>query len=153
MERVRPSKSGGRPPRKTGFYPGHPKWGGRKKGVANQSTRILKDAILMAAVEVGNDGSGTEGLVGYLKRIALEEPRSFVTLLGKVMPLQITGDKSRPVVLELSMDKIAELPLDRLEALRSVLQMIDQGGAGDLSQLEGLVPRTGDGDAYGRRLN
>lgn len=135
----------------TGFYKGHPKWGGRKKGTPNVATRMLKEAVLMAAEQYGQDGAGKDGLVGYLKKLAHEYPASFTTLLNKVMPLQLTGDRDRPISIELSMDKIAELPLDRLEALRTVLQMIDQGGA-DATQLTGLLPRRGDPEAYRQRL-
>lgn len=69
---------------------------GRKKGVPNKTTALLKDAILQAATEAGADG----GLVGYLKTQAEENPQSFLPLLGKVLPMQLTGDGDGPLRIE-----------------------------------------------------
>jgi hypothetical protein len=37
---------------------------GRKPGVPNVHTRVLKDAILIAAENYGSDGKGKDGIVG-----------------------------------------------------------------------------------------
>lgn len=66
---------------------------GRPKGVPNKTTALLKDAILQAAAEAG----GKEGLVGYLTTQATANPQSFLPLLGKVLPMQITGEDGGPV--------------------------------------------------------
>lgn len=60
---------------------------GRPKGSVNKTTAILKDAILAAAAEAG----GEDGLVGYLKTQATQTPASFLPLLGKVLPMQLSG--------------------------------------------------------------
>lgn len=60
---------------------------GRPKGTPNKTTALLKDAIIEAAVKAGKK----EGLVGYLNTQAIENPAAFMTLLGKVLPLQVTG--------------------------------------------------------------
>lgn len=72
--------------------------GGRQKGTPNKTTKILKDAILQAAEEVGVDGEGGDGLVGYCKMVAVASPQAFCGLLGKVLPTQVTGDPDNPVV-------------------------------------------------------
>lgn len=64
---------------------------GRKKGVPNKTTATLKEAILLAAEEVGQDGAGEDGLKGYLKRVATEDVKAFAGLLGKVLPMQVAG--------------------------------------------------------------
>lgn len=69
------------------------KTGGRAKGTPNKATALLKDAVLMAA---GNAG-GEQGLVGYLTLQANTNPGPFMALLGKVLPMQITGDPDEPV--------------------------------------------------------
>jgi hypothetical protein len=68
------------------------KTGGRLKGTPNQTTTALKEAILSALDAVGGQA--------YLVNVANEDPRTFCTLLGKVLPMQVTGDSSNPVVHE-----------------------------------------------------
>lgn len=64
---------------------------GRAKGTPNKTTALLKDAILLAAEEVGENQRGEGGLTGYCKFLAREEPKAFAQLLGKVLPTQIAG--------------------------------------------------------------
>lgn len=66
---------------------------GRPKGVPNKSTALLKDAILQAAAAAGGEG----GMVGYLTTQAEKNPNAFMPLLGKVLPMQITGEDGGPV--------------------------------------------------------
>lgn len=72
---------------------------GRPKGALNKTTKALKDAILHAAEAVGYDGTGEDGLEGYLKQVAETDVKSFCTLLGKVLPMQVTGENDGPVKL------------------------------------------------------
>jgi hypothetical protein len=67
--------------------------GGRKRGTPNKVTTQLKEAILAAAEQAGGDG----GLVKYLHEQARMNPGHFMTLLGKVLPLQVAGDKDAPL--------------------------------------------------------
>lgn len=69
------------------------KTGGRVKGTPNRTTALLKDAILKAAEEAGGD----EGLVGYLRIQAIANPGPFMSLLGKVLPMQVTGADGGPI--------------------------------------------------------
>ncbi|GGE18280.1 hypothetical protein GCM10011390_41800 [Aureimonas endophytica] len=73
--------------------------GGRAKGSQNKTTRQLKEAILQAAEEVGENDAGDGGLVGYLRRVAKEDVKAFAGLLGKVLPLQLSGADGGPVEL------------------------------------------------------
>lgn len=63
---------------------GAPKTGGRVKGTPNHNTTALKDAIMGAF-----DASGGQA---YLQRVADEDPRTFCTLLGKVLPTEVKAD-------------------------------------------------------------
>lgn len=65
---------------------------GRTKGVPNKTTALLKEAILRAAELAGEDGEGKAGLTGYCTFLAKEEPKAFAQLLGKVLPMQVTGE-------------------------------------------------------------
>lgn len=73
---------------------------GRKKGVPNKTTALLKDAILEAAKEAGGEG----GLVGYLTLQARTNPGPFMSLLGKVLPMQVTGLNDGPLKIVISPD-------------------------------------------------
>ena len=68
---------------------------GRKKGTPNRTTALLKDAILRAAEEAG----GKEGLTGYLKEQATKNSGPFMALLGKVLPMQVSGDPDNRAAL------------------------------------------------------
>jgi len=86
------------PVRKTrGRRKGTPKTGGRAAGTPNKTTRLLKDAILLAAELEGLDGNGTDGLVGYLRCIAREDRKAMATLLGRVLPTQLTDAADEPL--------------------------------------------------------
>lgn len=67
------------------------KTGGRQKGTPNKTTALLKDAIIQAAELTGRDKRGKEGLVGYCRFLAVEEPRAFAALMGRVLPMQVEG--------------------------------------------------------------
>lgn len=69
---------------------------GRPKGSPNKTTAVLKEAILLAAENAG----GPDGLVGYLTKQAAENPGPFMTLLGKVLPMQVTGEGGGPLKVE-----------------------------------------------------
>lgn len=71
------------------FKPGHKKQGGRKRGTPNALTADYKKAAMEAAYRVGEDGNGKDGLVGYLKWVAMCHPATFLGPIGiKVLLLQ-----------------------------------------------------------------
>lgn len=57
---------------------------GRQRGTPNKLTGELKDMILQALANKGG--------VAYLESCAAEHPTAFLTLVGKVLPLQVTGE-------------------------------------------------------------
>jgi len=98
-----------------GFKPGQSgNPAGRRKGAVNKTTQVLKEAILIAASNVGDEiaqslldrakeegvdiGSVNGGLVGYLEMAARSEMKSFLPLLGKVLPLVLKADIDVSVV-------------------------------------------------------
>lgn len=70
---------------------------GRPVGAVAPATAMLKDAILKAAEGAGGKG----GLVGYLTAQATANPAPFMSLLGKVLPMQIAGDPDAPLIHEI----------------------------------------------------
>ena len=65
---------------------------GRPKGSPNKATKALKDMILGALDKLGGEE--------YLVKLATETPTAFATLLGKVMPTQVSGPEGGPVQLK-----------------------------------------------------
>jgi hypothetical protein len=76
---------------------------GRPKGVPNKSTMTLKEAILLAAEEVGHDGKGKDGLTGYLRLVAKTDVKAFAGLLGRVLPMQVTGDGGGAIIAKIEL--------------------------------------------------
>ena len=78
------------------FKPGEPRPAnaGRKAGTPNRHTALLKDAILAAAEKAGKGD-----IVAYLERQAEENPVAFLSLLARVLPLQLRGDSDNPLVI------------------------------------------------------
>jgi hypothetical protein len=65
---------------------------GRKSGTPNKVTAELKDLILGALDDAG-------GRV-YLAQQAQANPAAFLTLVGKVLPLKVTGKDGGPLVVQ-----------------------------------------------------
>ena len=60
------------------------KTAGRKAGTPNKATAAVKEAILNAFTKVGGED--------YLVTVARDDPRTFCTLLGKVLPSEVKAD-------------------------------------------------------------
>ena len=75
---------------------GSTKTGGRRKGTPNKVNAQLKEMILQAL-----DEADPEGGIAYLKKQATDNPASFLTLIGKVLPMTIQGDASAPVTIQI----------------------------------------------------
>lgn len=74
------------------FQKGRQKTGGRKKGTPNQTTALLKDAILEAARRAGAETpDDPDGIAKYLHVQSKANPGPFMALLGKVLPMQVAG--------------------------------------------------------------
>jgi hypothetical protein len=72
--------------------PGPPKGvrvGGRQKGTPNKVNAALKDMILNALNTAGGEA--------YLVAQAHDNPGPFMTLVGKVLPMQVTGADGGPI--------------------------------------------------------
>ena len=64
---------------------------GNRKGVPNKNTREIKEMILTALSKAG----GAEYLLSCAKNEKTKA--AFLGLVGKVLPLQVTGDGGGPV--------------------------------------------------------
>ena len=66
--------------------------GGRQKGTPNHLTADVKAMILGALKAKGGQK--------YLEKHADANPTAFLTLIGKVLPMQVTGDGGGPLVIQ-----------------------------------------------------
>lgn len=115
---------------------------GKQKGVPNRITRLLKEAIIMAAELVGDprNEDGKTGLVEYCVFLAEEHPPVFAQLLGKVLPLQIKtdGPGTTVQVIERVIVRHGEASVTpiRREPLTIELKPNGNGGNGELRTLD-----------------
>lgn len=73
---------------------------GRKVGSQNKLTAELKDMILGALSDSGGQA--------YLAARAKDNPAAFLTLIGKVLPLQVNADNTHSGSLEITWRKPGE---------------------------------------------
>lgn len=91
---------------------------GRPKGSENRTTVALRAAILGAFDQAGGEQ--------YLLRVAQTDPKTFCTLLGKVLPQEIkaehSGPDGGPIQTAGLVEKLADLPSETRERLRTALR-------------------------------
>lgn len=73
--------------------------GGSRKGIPNKVTADVKAMILAALDKAGG--------IDYLLAQAKANPNAFLTLVGKVLPLTLTGDADNPVAVAVIERRIA----------------------------------------------
>ncbi|HVX56436.1 MAG TPA: hypothetical protein VHA37_01780 [Candidatus Saccharimonadales bacterium] len=64
---------------------------GRKKGQQNKISTLLKEEIIRAAQDIGENGDGLDELRGYLRVCARHFPKSYMHLLARVLPYQVNA--------------------------------------------------------------
>jgi hypothetical protein len=101
---------GSNPDERRGSKPGERR-GGRGKGTPNQLSGDVKAMILAALDAVG----GTE----YLMRQAELNPVAFMSLLGKLLPTQLTGKDGGAILNVFDPTTLSDAELaDRIDRLR-----------------------------------
>lgn len=71
---------------------------GRPKGVPNKMTTQVKEMILAALDQAGG--------VDYLAAQAEETPAAFLSLVGKVLPLQLTGQDGAEISIVQRIERV-----------------------------------------------
>lgn len=107
--------------RPTAFKPGDPRINrkGRKKGSKNKFSGELKQLVLDAAANAHRDGAQA-----YLEQQAKKNAKSFMALLGKLLPTQLTGKDGGPieVLMEKAATGLGNLSDKELEQLQALLK-------------------------------
>ena len=78
--------------------------GGNRKGIPNKNTKALKDMILAALSDAGGQK--------YLATQAIENPASFLTLIGKVLPTTLAGSVDLNVKPAEELIRLKELAIE-----------------------------------------
>lgn len=76
-----------------------PPGSGRKPGTPNKVPTLLRDALIKAAELEGSDRNGKGELIGFLRQASRTHKGQFLTLLGRVLPLQINANFNGEVSL------------------------------------------------------
>src|SRR5271167_4238713 len=70
--------------------------GGRPKGSTNKITQTFRDLMMQAAHEVGDSEevgkNGQGSVLAYLKVAAVKERKTFVMLMGRILPMKIDAE-------------------------------------------------------------
>jgi hypothetical protein len=75
----------------------------------NKLARELKECLIQAALEFGEDGKGKDGVVGLFKRMIANNMPVYGMLLSRVLPTQINAAVTHEVEIESDEDIIREL--------------------------------------------
>jgi hypothetical protein len=78
---------------------------GRPKGTPNKTTAQLKEMILQALDQAG-------GVAYLVKQAKRRNPAPFMALLGKVLPMQVTGADGGPIEASLKVTFTKPEPKD-----------------------------------------
>lgn len=62
---------------------------GRPKGMPNKNTALIREMVAQALDQAGG--------VAYLVSVAQSNPGPFLALVGKAMPVQVTGEDGGPL--------------------------------------------------------
>lgn len=103
-------------------------------------TRAVREAVIEAAEQIGFDGKGKDGLVGYLMRMAYKRPDNFDTMLMRMLPLSLPdGPNNQPQeykTVEEVRRAIKERALPMPESLRQNTPSIDDESIRDLDRMQ-----------------
>lgn len=92
----------------SGGHGGRRAGAGRPKGSVDRNAVDIRGMVIMALDKVGG--------IDYLAARAIDTPAAFLTLVGKVLPLQLVGDPEHPVQFVIRGPSPVESATDWLKA-------------------------------------
>jgi hypothetical protein len=93
-------------------------------------TRMLKEAILLAGENVGNQLAETakeeqKGLVSYLVLAAMKQPAAYMALLGRIMPMQVEKTEEEVDVPYKTVEEVKQALRDRGLPVERIYPMLE----------------------------
>ena len=100
----------------------------RKPKGPNKVSRDLRNGIIEGAIAAGADGAGKGGLLGYLTNLAVRHPKAYAGLLGRVLPMQISGSVGHHIqsvnIISVPSDSfLSQADIARLTAPKQTLEL------------------------------
>lgn len=96
---------------------------GRPPGSRDKALTTLAELIKLAAELNGSDGNGKDGLQGWLREMCSRYPKQFLTLMGKLLPLEIKVQARPPPVkvFQFTDDMLACFTPEQRDQLEAIL--------------------------------
>ena len=76
-------------------------------------SRDIKEAIISGAAVYGSDGKGTGGMPGYLEMCAATFPKEYMTLLARMVSIQVRGQQEGGAAINIGSINIHPVASDR----------------------------------------
>jgi len=111
-----------------------------KRSAPNHYTRDIKRGIIDAAVKHGSDGRGRDGLTGYLFHLAKKHPKAFAGLIGKTIPLQVTGNVGQYI----GTVNVISVPVDHYLKAEDIARMTPPAIIDGTAEDDGIADGTAD---------
>jgi hypothetical protein len=122
------------------FKKGRKKTGGRKAADPNKMPTTLKECILRAGEILGSDGKGKDGLTGWIIQLAVNEPRTYAMLLGRVLPYQVeTRSDVKSEIVYRSVTEIRREMASRGVDMRLVAKLIEHDPEPEMADADDAV--------------
>lgn len=103
------------------YAKGHAKLGGRVKGTPNKLTASLKEMIRGALDAVGGQK--------YLEEQARENPTAFMTLLGKLLPSEVSLEHQKAPLSDVDVGTLLFMLEHAEELMKQLDDEVDTGDA------------------------
>jgi hypothetical protein len=142
----------------TSFKPGCAAGPGRPRGARNKvdlPQLILNGAARAGFLKIGEDGkrvyTGVDGTEGYLLWCAVNEPRTYMALLARILPFYIVNELPDKSIIsrDEAMAQLRErgLPLELIDHLRRAPEVLDDDEDPDPYRLKDVTPDISPDDA------
>lgn len=110
--------------------------GGRRKGIANYTTRLSREAIVEALCAHGEDGKGKNAMVGFCLAAIRKDIRNGVTMLQMITPKQVDATITRTDITYKTLAELdSSLATLGLPSSQEIFKLDYKGSSADAEEL------------------